>query len=187
MKRFLPYEGSSLQKFVKICNVIGKLNRISVVGFAANSLRTAINPTQLQQAIKQSSDLTTHTLMSDRRAEGTGSLRVLPDHVIATIFSFFSYKELVYISSVSATFYVFCNDEGVWQDIYMEDTNSTFAFDGSWKHATLLKHKKTDKELTLPKTLHFDGSFLYPHHHSSFHNTLCICIHHYSQLLYLGQ
>lgn len=96
--------------------------------------------------------------MSDRRQDGTGALHVLPDSVIAHILSFFSYKELIYISAVSATFYVFCNDDSMWQDIYMADTKGTFTYPGSWKHATLLKHKKTDKQLELPKRWHFEGN-----------------------------
>eukprot|EP00026_Physarum_polycephalum_P002264 Phypoly_transcript_02270.p1 GENE.Phypoly_transcript_02270~~Phypoly_transcript_02270.p1 ORF type:complete len:908 (+),score=182.89 Phypoly_transcript_02270:120-2726(+) len=97
--------------------------------------------------------------MADRRKDGTGTLHVLPDHIIAQILSLFSYSELINLSSVSAAFYVFCNDDGIWQDIFLEETNSTFTFDGSWKHATLQKFKKTDKELTLPKTLHFEGIY----------------------------
>ena len=115
------------------------------------------------------------TRMSDRRKDGTGTLHVLPDSIIALIISYFPYNEIILLSSVSATFYVFCNDEGVWQDIYLEDTNSTFTFDGSWKHATLLKHKKIDKELTLPKTWHFEGSL--PTHYQHQRSQTLILLH----------
>ncbi len=95
--------------------------------------------------------------MDDRRQVGTGTLAILPDHVISHIFSLFSYKELINVSSVSAAFYVFCNDEALWQDIFLHGTDSTFHFDGSWKYATLLKLTKAPSLLTLPKPLHFDG------------------------------
>lgn len=97
--------------------------------------------------------------MADRRQEGTGSLHVIPDHVLTTIFTFLSYKELVYYSSVSATFYIFCNDETIWQDIFLQGTNSTFSFNGSWKNATLQKYKTNSKNLELPKVHHFEGIF----------------------------
>lgn len=93
----------------------------------------------------------------DRRKDGTGTLHVIPDHVLSNIFTLFTYKELVYFSAVSPAFYIFCNDDTLWQEIYLQGTNSTFHFDGMWKHATLQKYKTNAKTLELPKRFTFEG------------------------------
>ncbi|KAK9079244.1 hypothetical protein SSX86_000914 [Deinandra increscens subsp. villosa] len=67
------------------------------------------------------------------RNTGLGNIQTLTDELVLDILGFLGGTHLGVLSSVSKSFYVFCNHEPLWRNLVLEDCEDGFLFKGSWK------------------------------------------------------
>ncbi|XP_052174512.1 arginine-specific demethylase JMJ22 [Diospyros lotus] len=67
------------------------------------------------------------------RNTGLGNLQILTDELVLEILGLLSGTHLGVLSTVSKSFYVFCNHEPLWRNLVLENFNGGFLYNGSWK------------------------------------------------------
>ncbi|KAI3688012.1 hypothetical protein L1987_81718 [Smallanthus sonchifolius] len=67
------------------------------------------------------------------RNTGLGNIQTLTDELVLDILGFLGGTHLGILSTVSKSFYVFCNHEPLWRNLVLEDCDDGFLFKGSWK------------------------------------------------------
>ncbi|KAL6997883.1 Arginine-specific demethylase jmj22 [Sarracenia purpurea var. burkii] len=75
------------------------------------------------------------------RDTGLGNLQILTDELVLEILGFLSGTDLGGLSTVSKSFYVFCNHEPLWRNLVLETYNGAFWFNGSWKSSFVGAYK----------------------------------------------
>lgn len=95
----------------------------------------------------------------DRRADALGDLRVLPDEILCSIFTFLPPHDVGRLSCVSSVMYIFCNEEPLWMSLCLKNVNRPLQYRGSWKKTTFHQLDITACEESCQKSLHFDGFY----------------------------
>ncbi|XP_047338880.1 F-box protein At5g06550 [Impatiens glandulifera] len=67
------------------------------------------------------------------RDTGLGNLQKLTDELVLDILGLLGGTHLGILSTVSKSFYVFCNHEPIWRNLVLENYNGEFLYNGSWK------------------------------------------------------
>lgn len=67
------------------------------------------------------------------RNTGLGNIQTLTDELVLDILGFLGGTDLGILSTVSKSFYVFCNHEPLWRNLVLENCDDGFLFKGSWK------------------------------------------------------
>src|SRR5262249_5972942 len=67
------------------------------------------------------------------RNTGLGKLHILSDELILDIIGLLDGKQLGVLSTVSKSFYVFCNHDPLWRNLVFENLQGGFLYNGSWK------------------------------------------------------
>ncbi|KAF8396326.1 hypothetical protein HHK36_017941 [Tetracentron sinense] len=70
---------------------------------------------------------------SNSRNTGLGNLRILTDELVLDVLGFLGGTHLGALSTVSKSFYVFCNHEPLWRNLVLENLKGSFSYNGSWK------------------------------------------------------
>ncbi|KAK6126510.1 hypothetical protein DH2020_039744 [Rehmannia glutinosa] len=68
------------------------------------------------------------------RNTGLGNLQTLTDELVLEILGLLSGPHLGFLSTVSKSFYVFCNHEPLWRNLVLESCENGFLYTGSWKN-----------------------------------------------------
>lgn len=68
------------------------------------------------------------------RNTGLGNLQTLTDELVLDILGLLSGTHLGVLSTVSKSFYVFCNHEPLWRNLVLETCKNGFLYNGSWKN-----------------------------------------------------
>ncbi|XAR69838.1 hypothetical protein NMG60_11001573 [Bertholletia excelsa] len=75
------------------------------------------------------------------RNTGLGSLQTLTDELVLEILGLLSGTNLGILSTVSKSFYVFCNHEPLWRNLVLENYNVGFLYNGSWKRTFVTAYR----------------------------------------------
>ncbi|CAA3032529.1 F-box At5g06550 [Olea europaea subsp. europaea] len=67
------------------------------------------------------------------RNTGLGKLQTLTDELVLDIIGLLGGSDLGILSTVSKSFYVFCNHEPLWRNLVLEIYKGGFLYDGSWR------------------------------------------------------
>ncbi|KAL7133646.1 hypothetical protein ABFS83_12G156200 [Erythranthe nasuta] len=73
------------------------------------------------------------------RNTGLGNLQTLTDELVLDILGLLSGPHLGVLSTVSKSFYVFCNHEPLWKNLVLDTCSTGFLYNGSWKN-TFVAH-----------------------------------------------
>ncbi|CAN1181872.1 Lysine-specific demethylase JMJ21 [Linum perenne] len=95
-------------------------------------------------------------VFKDRRSDALGSLRVIPDEVIASILELLTPRDVANLACVSSVMYIFCNEEPLWMSLCLSKATGLMQYKGSWKKTTLHLENVADK-VTSGRPLAFDG------------------------------
>ncbi|XP_057805276.1 arginine-specific demethylase JMJ22 [Salvia miltiorrhiza] len=68
------------------------------------------------------------------RNTGLGNLQILTDELVLEILAFLSGAQLGVLSTVSKSFYVFCNQEPLWRNLVLDTCQNGFLYNGTWKN-----------------------------------------------------
>ncbi|KAK6152249.1 hypothetical protein DH2020_014884 [Rehmannia glutinosa] len=80
------------------------------------------------------------------RNTGLGNLQTLTDELVLEILGLLSGPHLGVLSTVSKSFYVFCNHEPLWRNLVLESCENGFLYNGSWKSTFVSSvHKNSPK------------------------------------------
>ncbi|KAK4480904.1 hypothetical protein RD792_011762 [Penstemon davidsonii] len=75
------------------------------------------------------------------RNSGLGNLQTLTDELVLEILGLLGGTHLGILSTVSKSFYVFCNHEPLWRNLVLETCKGGFLFNGSWKKTYVSAYK----------------------------------------------
>lgn len=96
----------------------------------------------------------------DRRPEGLGNLRFLPDETICAILTALSPRDVARLSCVSSVMYILCNEEPLWMSLCLNNITRQLQYKGSWKKTTLDQLQPLDDvQETSVKPMYFDGFY----------------------------
>ncbi|KAL0316038.1 UNVERIFIED_CONTAM: F-box protein [Sesamum radiatum] len=77
------------------------------------------------------------------RDTGLGNLQALTDELILEVLGLLSGTELGVLSTVSKSFYVFCNHEPLWRNIVLETCKDGFLYKGSWRNTCVSAYRNS--------------------------------------------
>ncbi|KAK9269878.1 hypothetical protein L1049_025451 [Liquidambar formosana] len=96
--------------------------------------------------------------LKDRRPDGLGDLRVLPDEIICAILDNLTARDVARLACVSSVMYILSNEEPLWMSLCLKSINGPLQYKGSWKNTALhQEHLPNEYEEPCRKPLHFDG------------------------------
>lgn len=97
-------------------------------------------------------------LVKDRRPDGLGELRVLPDELVCAILGYLSPLDVGRLACVSSVMYILCNEEPLWKSLYLSNVKGQLQYKGSWKITALHQlNLLIEFEAPCRKPLHFGG------------------------------
>lgn len=82
---------------------------------------------------------------TNSRNTGLGNLQILTDELVLEILALFSGPQLGVLSTVSKSFYVFCNQEPLWRALVLDSCQNGFLYNGSWKNTFISSYKSSFK------------------------------------------
>ncbi|KAL0344860.1 UNVERIFIED_CONTAM: F-box protein [Sesamum radiatum] len=77
------------------------------------------------------------------RDTGLGNLQALTDELILEVLGLLSGTDLGVLSTVSKSFYVFCNHEPLWRNIVLETCKDGFLYKGSWRNTFVSAYRSS--------------------------------------------
>lgn len=91
--------------------------------------------------VKPLGNLYFSTSPHNARDTGLGNLQLLSDELVLEILGLLEGKHLGVLSTVSKSFYVFCNHEPLWRNLVLETYNGAFLYNVSWKLTFINSYK----------------------------------------------
>ncbi|XP_042012709.1 F-box protein At5g06550-like isoform X2 [Salvia splendens] len=82
---------------------------------------------------------------TNSRNTGLGNLQILTDELLLEILAFLSGTQLGVLSTVSKSFYVFCNQEPLWRNLVLDTYQNGFLYKGTWKNTFVSSYKSSFK------------------------------------------
>ncbi|CAI8599082.1 unnamed protein product [Vicia faba] len=94
----------------------------------------------------------------DRRIDGLGDLRVLPDEILCSILERLTPRDAARVACVSSVMYILSNEEPLWMTLCLQRASGFLEYKGSWKKTALHNENLPDKyKEGHGRPLHFDG------------------------------
>jgi len=92
------------------------------------------------------------------RAEGLGFFACMKDYQILRFFKYLTEKELITLSTVSKTMYLFTEDDERWKRLTILRNRGDFLYKGTWKRTCLMARSK-DHTQRAPPDIRLEGFY----------------------------
>ncbi|XP_042017280.1 F-box protein At5g06550-like [Salvia splendens] len=80
---------------------------------------------------------------TNSRNTGLGNLQIFTDELLLEILAYLSGTQLGVLSTVSKSFYVFCNQEPLWRNLVLDTCQNRFLYKGTWKNTFVSSYKSS--------------------------------------------